>query len=45
MIKKYANLVEKVNNERQFLDEKTKRTRYARPGYNYIQPHTHIDNL
>ena len=45
MVKKYADLVEKVTNERQFLDEQTKRTKYSRPGYNYIQPHTRLDNL
>jgi hypothetical protein len=45
MVKKYANLVDQVNTERQFLDDKTKKTRYARPGYKYIEAHSRVDSL
>jgi hypothetical protein len=45
MIKKYAELIEKVSNERKYLDDQTKKTRYARPGYNYIEAHSHVDSL
>jgi hypothetical protein len=45
MTQKYADLIEKVSNERQYLDDKTKKTRYARPGYKYIEAHSKVDNL
>ena len=45
MTQKYAELIEKVSNERQYLDDKTKKTRYARPGYKYIEAHSKVDNL
>jgi hypothetical protein len=45
MVKKYANLVDQVNSERQFLDDKTRKTRYARPGYKYVEAHSKVDNL
>jgi len=36
MAKKYVDLIDKTTEERKYLDEKTKRTRYARHGYTYI---------
>ena len=45
MVKKYANLIDQVNNERQLSDDKTKKTRYARPGYKYIEAHSLVDSL
>ena len=45
MIQKYADLIEKVGQERKFLDDKTRKTKYARPGYNYIQAHTKPDGI
>jgi len=36
MAKKYVELIDKTIEERKYLDETTKRTKYARPGYNYI---------
>jgi len=43
MVQKYADLIERTNQERRFLDEKTKRTRYARPGYKFIEAHSNPD--
>ena len=45
MVKKYANLIDQVNAERQFLDDKTRKTRYARSGYKYIEAHSKVENL
>lgn len=45
MVGKYADLIEKVTQERNFVDEKTRKTRYARPGYNYIEAHSNVDGL
>lgn len=45
MVHKYADLIEKVTQERQFLDEKARKTRYARPGYKYIVAHSNVDGL
>ena len=45
MVQKYASLIERVKAEREYLDEKTKRTRYARPGYKYIEAHSKPDGL
>lgn len=45
MTQKYADLIDRVTVERQYLDDRTKKTRYARPGYNYIEAHTKADNL
>ena len=45
MTQKYAELIERVSNERQYLDDKTKKTRYARPGYKYVEPHSKVDGL
>lgn len=45
MVGKYADLIEKVTQERNFVDEKTRKTRYARPGYKYIEAHSKVDGL
>jgi hypothetical protein len=45
MIQKYADLIEKVGQERKFLDDKTRKIKYARPGYKYIEAHTNPDRL
>lgn len=45
MVSKYADLIEKVTTERNFMDEKTKKTKYARPGYKYIEAHSKPDGL
>lgn len=45
MVQKYADLIDRTTQERQFLDEKTKRTKYARPGYKFIEAHTKVDGL
>ena len=45
MIGKYSDLINTVTSERQYLDDKTKKTRYARPGYKYIEAHTKADGL
>jgi hypothetical protein len=45
MTQKYADLIDRVTAERHYLDDRTKKTRYARPGYNYIEAHTKADNL
>jgi hypothetical protein len=45
MTQKYAEMIERVTNERAYLDDKTKKTRYARPGYKYIEAHTNVDSL
>jgi hypothetical protein len=45
MTQKYADLIDRVTAERRYLDDKTKKTRYARPGYKYIEAHTNVDSL
>lgn len=45
MTQKYAELIESVISERRYLDDKTKKTRYARAGYKYIEAHSKVDNL
>ena len=45
MVGKYADLIEKVTQERNYVDEKTRKTRYARPGYKYIEAHSNVDGL
>lgn len=45
MVNRYVDLIEKVTTERKYLDDKTKKTRYARPGYKYIEAHTKVDGL
>ena len=45
MVAKYADLIEKVTQERNFVDEKTRKTRYARPEYKYIEAHSNVDGL
>lgn len=45
MIKKYSDLIGTVTNERKYLDDKVKATKYARPGYNYVEAHTKSDQL
>jgi hypothetical protein len=43
MAKRYMDLIESVGQERKFLDDKTKKTKYARPGYKYIEAHSKVD--
>lgn len=43
MVSKYADLITKTTQERNFVDEHTRKTRYARPGYKYIEAHTNPD--
>lgn len=45
MSARYSDLIDKVTQERKFVDEKTKKTRYARPGYKYIEAHSKVDGL
>ena len=45
MVQKYADLIDKVTIERQYLDDKTKKTKYARPGYKYIEAHSKADGI
>ena len=45
MAKRYMDLIEQVGSERKYLDDKTKKTKYARPGYKYIEAHTKVDGL
>jgi len=45
MAAKYSDLIDKIVQERQFIDEKTRKTRYARPGYKYIEAHSKVDGL
>ena len=45
MVQKYADLITKVSHERQYLDDKTKKTKYARPGYKYVEAHSKVDGL
>lgn len=45
MVGKYADLVDKVTQERNLVDEKARKTRYARPGYKYIEAHSNVDGL
>jgi hypothetical protein len=45
MVHKYENLYEEVARERQFKDEKTKKTKYAVPSYQYVEAHSKVDGL
>lgn len=45
MAKRYMDLIEQVTSERKYLDDKTKKTKYARPGYKYIEAHSKVDGL
>lgn len=45
MLGKYSDVIDRVSAERQFLDDKTKKTRYARDGYKYIEAHSSPDGL
>jgi len=45
MVQKYADLIDRTTQERKFLDETTKRTKYARPGYKFVEAHTKVDGL
>jgi hypothetical protein len=45
MIKKYGELIDKTVGERNYLDDRTKKTRYARPGYKYIEAHSKVDEI
>jgi hypothetical protein len=45
MVQKYSDLINRVSQERMYLDDKTKKTRYARPGYKYVEAHSKPDGL
>ena len=45
MVQKYSDLINRVKSERQYLDDKTKKTKYARPSYKYVEAHSNPDGL